>query len=220
MNYFSPIILIFSSMEGIVSASFVIWTALFVTSLFVGRTFCSYLCPYGGMQMAYDKASPIAFRYVRWLMPARYILGTVWVLFILYAVIRSGGLGKLEIFYNTENIVSLDNVSGVIRYYMILGAAFLFVHVMGRRSFCKYLCPMAILNTLGTRIKNYLKLPSLKMTVNADQCSQCKKCDQVCPMTLKVSDMVKQGQLIHDDCILCGECQAACHKQAIKRAFF
>lgn len=219
MNYFSPVLVIMSSMEGIISASFVIWTALFITSLFIGRAFCSYICPYGGMQMTLDKASSKNLVQIKQLKSSRYILGIGWVCFIIYGIYRSGGLKTLNVLYNTEQFVSVDSVSGVIRYYMILGAALLFVMLMGRRSFCKYVCPMAILNTLGTRIKNFFKLPSLRMVVDSTKCIDCKRCDKTCPMSLQVSDMAKNSSLADDDCILCGECQATCKNGAIKRTF-
>jgi ferredoxin-type protein NapH len=48
--YFSPYLVIMGAAEGIVAGSLIIFTSLFVSSLFLGRAFCGWVCPAGATQ--------------------------------------------------------------------------------------------------------------------------------------------------------------------------
>ena len=48
--YFSPYLVIMGAIEGIVTGSLIIFAALFVSSLFLGRAFCGWICPAGATQ--------------------------------------------------------------------------------------------------------------------------------------------------------------------------
>ena len=50
MFYFSPYLIISAASEGLASGSFIIFTSLFISSLFFGRAFCGWMCPGAGMQ--------------------------------------------------------------------------------------------------------------------------------------------------------------------------
>ena len=49
LNYFSPYVIIDGAMQGIINGSFIIFGAMFVASLFVGRLWCGWLCPAAGL---------------------------------------------------------------------------------------------------------------------------------------------------------------------------
>jgi len=48
--YFSPYLIIESASQGIINASFVMFVSQFLLSLFLGRLFCGWACPSGGLQ--------------------------------------------------------------------------------------------------------------------------------------------------------------------------
>ncbi|WP_241423274.1 4Fe-4S binding protein [Candidatus Contubernalis alkaliaceticus] len=48
--YLSPYLIILGALEGIAAGSFVFFALLFVFSLFLGRAYCGWLCPGGGLQ--------------------------------------------------------------------------------------------------------------------------------------------------------------------------
>jgi ferredoxin-type protein NapH len=50
MNYFSPFLIIESTRAGIMDGTFIVFTLLFISSLFFGRGFCGWLCPAGDLQ--------------------------------------------------------------------------------------------------------------------------------------------------------------------------
>ncbi len=215
MNVLSPVVIILASMEGIFSITFYAWTIMFISSFFVGRAFCSYICPYGGLQMIIYEVSKKKLVKIKRMKYLRFFMGIVWLGLIIYSLLTAETYSQ-ELLYNFDNLISVDNVMGVFRYYLIIGGATLIILLLGRNSFCKYICPMAILNTIGSTIKNKLGIPSLKLTVK-DGCIDCKKCNKVCTMTLDVNEMVNTKKLDHYDCTLCGECVEICPKDILKR---
>lgn len=48
--YMSPYLILQGVMEGIVSGSFIVFVCMLLGSVFLGRIFCGWLCPMGGMQ--------------------------------------------------------------------------------------------------------------------------------------------------------------------------
>jgi len=72
---------------------------------------------------------------------------------------------------------------------------------------------------IGDRIRRALKIPSLKLKVNADNCIDCKRCDKACQMSLKVNELIHEGDIKDSECILCGECVDACPKNVIRYSF-
>ncbi|WP_438433801.1 4Fe-4S binding protein [Gorillibacterium sp. sgz500922] len=221
LNYFSPYLILDGLFRGILAGAFLVWAGFAVTSLFVGRAACAYICPYGGLQMTMDRAFGRPLRQVRWLRSFRYLLGLVWAALILYPLIEGAVRDTLTLspLYLTEHIISADSASKLIFCYVIIALLAVLPLFLGKRATCHYLCPMSILNVAGSRLKNRLNLPSLRLMADQDRCVSCRKCDKVCAMSLPVSEMVRCGRPDHPDCILCGECSAACGTGAVKRTW-
>lgn len=219
LNFFSPVLIIMGSFEKIVSGALIVWSMFFITSLFIGRAGCGYICPYGGLQMVTDKVITKDLKNINWLRKLRYILGMGWVIIILYAIISAKGFEEINFFYLTENFVSVDNVAKLIFYYVIVIALLILPLTLGKRAACHYICPMSLLNIIGTKIKNRFKYPSLHLESSPNNCVKCSKCTKACPMSLNVVDMVESSHMKHTECILCGECVTACKFSAIKRTF-
>ncbi|WP_058300755.1 4Fe-4S binding protein [Gorillibacterium timonense] len=221
LNYFSPYLIIDGLFRGILAGSFLVWAAFFVTSLAIGRAACSYVCPYGGLQMTMDRVFGRKLKEIRWLRFFRYGLGIIWAGLILYPLIFSAVKGSLQFspLYLTENGISADNAQKLIFTYFIVLMLALLPLFLGKRATCHYLCPMSILNIAGSKLKNRLNLPSLRLAGDKDRCISCHKCDRVCTMSLNVSNMVRTGRTDHTECILCGECTAACGTGAVTRTW-
>ncbi|WP_418792027.1 4Fe-4S binding protein [Phosphitispora sp. TUW77] len=79
-----------------------------------------------------------------------------------------------------------------------------------RRAFCKYLCPAGALMTL-TSPRSILKIEKNHLT-----CSNCRRCEEVCPMDVPILDYIKEGQRVsHPECILCTECVNSCPRNCL-----
>ena len=88
----------------------------------------------------------------------------------------------------------------------------------GKRGFCHYFCPIAVIMIIGRKIRNLVRWPALQLSADAGLCTDCKKCSKNCPMGLDVNTMVQQGSMENTECILCGSCVDICPKYAISYA--
>jgi hypothetical protein len=50
LYYFSPALIIQGAAEGIVTGSFIVFTLMFLSALFLGRLWCGWACPAGALQ--------------------------------------------------------------------------------------------------------------------------------------------------------------------------
>lgn len=214
LNYFSPYLIVQGSFAGIASGSFLLFAGLFITSLLFGRAFCGWVCPAGALQEACGEINgkPASSKQNR----IKYWIWTPWVVSIVMGFVSAGGIKGVQPFYFTDHGISVSNNYAYITYFLVTGLIVATALLFGRRSFCHSLCWMAPFMVIGSRIRNQLNLPSLRLAAAASQCVQCKACDRACPMSLPVSQMVMQGGMDHDECILCRNCVDGCHKGVIR----
>ena len=50
--YLSPVLIIQASSKGVINGSFILFVLMFISSLFVGRSYCGWVCPGAGCQEA------------------------------------------------------------------------------------------------------------------------------------------------------------------------
>ena len=50
--YLSPVLIIEASSKGIINGSFILFFLMFISSLFLGRAYCGWICPGAGCQEA------------------------------------------------------------------------------------------------------------------------------------------------------------------------
>ena len=216
--YFSPYLIIMGVSEGIITGSFIIFLIMFLTSLFLGRIFCGWLCPVGGLQecltLANDK--PARGGRLDWL---KYLIWIPWITIIVIIAIGSGGFKEIDFLYQTEHGISLLNLGAYLIYYVVLILIIILSLICGRRGFCHYICWMAPFMIIGTKIKNKLRIPSFHLSADQSKCIECKQCTKNCSMSLPVDEMVKNGQMNNSECILCGECIDGCPESVIKYSF-
>lgn len=214
INYFSPYIIIDAASNGIISGSFITFTLLFSVSLFLGRAFCGWLCPAGGIQelcfaVNDKKARGGKFNWIK------YFIWAPWIGIIAVMAILAGGFHNVNPLYLTETGISVSEPANYIMYFTILGLIVILSFIAGKRAFCHYICWMAPFMIIGTKVKNFLKWPSLNLIAGNEECKQCKTCDRICPMSLEVSKMVQIGAMDNTECILCGSCVDNCPKGVI-----
>lgn len=217
LNYFSPVLPIVGAANSVIVGSLLLFGALFLSALFLGRGFCAWICPAGAMQdyctnINSRKTKGGKFNYIKW------IIWFPWFLFILILLIKNG-VNELSPLFFTETGVSVDEPLKFITYYLVTGSIVLLAFLVGKRSFCHYGCWIAPFMILGTKLGKLLKIPSLKLRVNTHECNTCKVCSFNCPMSLPVHEMVNKGKIEHSECILCGNCVDTCKKQVIKYTF-
>lgn len=216
--YLSPYLIIMGAGEGVITGGFIVFGAMFLLSLFLGRSLCGWVCPAGGLQdclmLANDRKAQGGRR--DWI---KYIIWVPWLALIVFTAISSGGYKKTDFFYQTVYGISVSRPEAYIIYYAVILLITVLALTSGKRSFCHYVCWMAPFMVAGRKISNLLRLPSLGLKVEQDKCSHCKRCSSKCPMSLEVDQMVGRGSMENPECILCGECTANCPNRVIHYTF-
>lgn len=219
--YISPVIIIQDSFKGIICGAFIVYCIVFLSSLFLGRLYCSWLCPCGGLQdclssLNLKKSKNNKGNYIK------YFIWLAWLLGVIYAAILAGGYNSINFFGHTQQGVSLITLPGAMAYpmyYLIFTVVIVLSIVLGKRSFCHYICWLAPFVIIGNKMGQAIHLPSLHIEVEQEKCIGCKKCNTICPMSLDVEHFVKAGSLTHSEGILCGECMSECPKKVFKYKF-
>ena len=216
--YFSPQLIIIGAMDGVVTGSFIVFLTMLVGSIFLGRLFCGYLCPAGGIQecaMLVNGKSPKQ----GWKNNIKYIIWSVWIIVIIVCFVFRKQKLTVNIFYMTTHGISIASIYDYITYYGVVSLIFIPSIIFGKRIFCHYFCWMAPFMVIGSKIGDLLHIKRLRLSANKDVCINCHMCDKCCPMSLKVSAKVKMGNMDDNECILCGSCVDNCPKKAINYTF-
>lgn len=216
--YFSPYLIVWGASQGIITASFFTFAVLFFGALFIGRSFCGWIMPCGGMQEIFslindNKPKTGKLDYIK------FVIWTPWIISIITLALWAGGYKKVEYFFHLEYGISVNNVYMYVPYYGVMLIFFLISLIFGRRANCHYICWMSPFMIIGRKISNYLYIPSLRLKSDKSKCINCKTCNKECPMSLDVNSMVDKGNMENTECILCGKCIDSCPKNVISFYF-
>ena len=224
LYYFSPMLILGGASEGIINASFIVFGLMFFASLFVGRLWCSWVCPAGALQefAAPINDKPVSRRKLDWIKWAIWI---PWIGGIAALAIGAGGYHAVDPFYQFKGGVTLalpvddQGPPWYMIYYIVVGLFAVLAVVLGRRAGCHTVCWMAPFMILGRKLRNLVRWPALRLVAEPDRCSDCLSCTRNCPMSLDVNGLVKRGDMEHTECILCGNCADTCTKDVIHFSF-
>lgn len=215
LYYFSPALIINGALNGIINGSFIVFTLMFLLAVPFGRVFCGYFCPAGGLQ---ECAFAVNDKYPKqgWKNWIKYIIWAVWIGVVIVCYILGDEITAVDFFFETTGGISVANVQSYIIYYGIILLIFVPAVLFGKRVFCHYFCWMAPFMVLGTKLRRVLHLPGLHIKVkNQNACIACGKCNRECPMGIKVSEVVAEGQIKSMECIQCGACVDGCPKKVL-----
>lgn len=186
------------------SAVFIMLLALAIGLILTGKSFCGWICPLGtiqdGLNAAGRKLWPSAYdklpRKVESVL--RYAKFAILAL-VLIQTARTGKLmfQNLDPYYNLFNIWTDEiAVSG----YVVVAATVLLA-LFVPRPFCRFACPLGALNGLF----NSFSFLNIKREVSS--CIDCGRCDRVCPVKIRVS----QVNVVRDvECTRCLKCVESC----------
>lgn len=142
LYYFSPYLIVEGASKGIITGSFIVFSLLFLSSLFLGRIFCSWLCPGGGlmeccMLVNKNRAKGGKRNYIKYIIWLTMVGAVLTLLFF-------NGINKIEFFYQTQHGVSVSEPRAYIIYYSVVFLALILALTVGKRGFCHYVCWMAV----------------------------------------------------------------------------
>ncbi len=173
-----------------------IFAAIFLSSPFRGRWFCGNLCPRGSLvdfwvsKISKKKKIPASLRSMWVRLPIFFLL----MGFMGYRIVNI--IGALNTFEKIGMVfVTMCLVTTAIA--VLLGS------YLSPRAWCSF-CPMGTAQRLLGGKRHQLKLAK-------EKCINCKKCEKICPMQLKICENKTKS-----DCIKCGRCVAVCPKDALQ----
>jgi ferredoxin-type protein NapH len=216
--YFSPYLVIMGAAEGIVAGSLIIFALLFVTSLFLARAFCGWICPAGATQELCANVRNTSFKNGKrnWI---KYLIWVPWLSIIIVMFLQSGTIVAIDPLYQTYFGISITGVESVIMFLAIAGLIAGIALALGRRGACHTICWMAPFMIIGRKIRNAINLPALQLIADKNKCINCKTCSRKCPMSLDVNSMVQSESMENSECVLCVNCVDNCPRKAITLAF-
>ncbi len=180
-----------------------------VTSFFLRKGFCGYLCPVGavsrllerlGQRLGLQRQPP---RWLSWLLtlPKYFLLA-----FFFYIVLWSMDVAAIEGFMQTPYYIVAD--SKMLLFFLrpttfvlvalgVLALGSLLVPGFWCRGFCPY----------GAFLGLFSLFSPTAVTRDAETCIQCRACSRACPTRIAVH---KKQRVNDPECLGCTRCVAAC----------
>ncbi|MCD6420594.1 MAG: 4Fe-4S binding protein [Synergistetes bacterium] len=130
-------------------------------------------------------------------------------------------LGLVSYFWFIIGTKDIFNHSITEVYWLAIGNIFYYVIgislaalLKDNRAFCKYVCPVPVLQKLTSRFS------LLKVSIDNSKCIDCHLCEKNCPMDIELLKYKNEGKrILSTECILCTTCQDVCPQNAIKITF-
>lgn len=190
-------------------------------ALIFGKVFCSWMCPYNTFLELFElrwlnkiqrkffnrkrKSNINPKPYVQWITYVSLILITLILGVPLFTWISMPGIISSEIF---AVIVGL----GIGVSTLIFGLVFLFEIIIGKRYWCKYICPVgATLSLVRTKY-------TMNINHNEDVCdcaAKAEPCGNDCPLELNPKE-----KNLYPYCFNCGRCIKVCEVTGNKALSF
>ena len=224
MNFLSPYVIIDGALNGVVNGSLIMFSLFFISSLFLGRAWCGWVCPGGGMQEIVEPVNnrPVHGKKMDWI---KWLIWIPWISLIIFLAVQAGGYKTVDPLFHTQGGISVAGsperpiIFAYLIYYIVIGLFVGLAVSVGRRAGCHTICWMAPFMMIGRWIRNRFGWASLRLVADSAACSDCKLCTKNCPMSLDVNAMVQVEKMENSECILCGTCVDNCSKHAIRYSF-
>ena len=216
--YLSPYLIIQAASEGVIAGDLIVFAGLFLSSLFLGRAWCGWLCPGGATQEICSKVNNKCFNGKKRNL-IKYFIWAPWVSLIVVVFARVGKVKAIDPLYQTYYGLSIHDLQSVIMFAIVGGAIAIFALAAGKRAACHTICWMAPFMIIGRKLRNFVNWPSLQLEADSGKCISCKTCNRNCPMSLDVNAMVDKNSMENAECLFCGTCVDGCPRHAIKFTF-
>jgi ferredoxin-type protein NapH len=215
LNFFSPYVSIDGAMNGIISGSLLLFLFMFVTAIFFGRAWYSWICPMAGLSEMCLSVNNKNVN-IKKLRIIRYFIFAIWAGFLIAMFIMAGGVKGVNPLHLTDNGISVDSPIKYIIYYFVLALFLIVTFFVGKRGACQSFCWMSPFLVGGFTLGKLLKIPQLRIKADSSLCVECGICNKKCPMSINVSLSSKGGYIKTSDCILCGKCVDNCKKKVLR----
>ena len=202
--------------HGIINAGGILVLLAFFTTLIFGRFFCGWACHFGALQELCwwllnklgVKPKTVDSKLVT-ILPIVILLNFYVIPNLLYAIDHPWGL-SLSI--NSPEIWAFlpGWIIGTLTFFI---DGFLIVYFLGRKGFCRFLCPWGAF----LKLPNSLAMFKVRKTGN---CTECHECTTHCPVGIDVSYEINTYQKVTStNCTSCLMCTAGCPENALSYRF-
>jgi len=195
---------------------------LLALTLLMGRSFCGWVCPLGTVL---DLVRSLAFWQRRRARPVRRLRRNSWARYYVLVAVAVGAAVSLQVLGVLDPLVVFQRAATTLmadffslrqpelRIYLA-AVSFVFVAMLALelwqpRFWCRNLCPLGALLSLGSRY-------SLLNRRVDERCDGCGECARACPMRAIPREAHDTD---YSDCSFCLDCAAACPKGAISFGF-
>ena len=193
----------------VMSAAIITGLAILVFTMFRGREFCSWLCPFGTAQELISSTRGKR-RRVRQRTPLYVDRKLAWLKYLILlatATLTISGLNYLFIrlcpFQGLSLLPKLFTPGLAVTLLVLTGSLF------WERPWCRYLCPYAALMNIFQGLGELIGVRRKKIRRNLERCTDCGLCSLHCPMNIKLGE----DEYVRDrNCIHCGICAESCPK--------
>ena len=173
--YVSPVVPTFGAFQGVIPGAMLLFGTQFLSAFLLGRVWCGWVCPAGGLQESCFRARDRRVAGGRWNW-LKFFIWVPWLGTLGFALARSGSI-RVDPFFMTTAGFSGASLPGMIAYVGLIGLIIaLPALAIGRRAFCHYICHMAPFMIAGRAVGRLLRVPALHMKPDAGKCGKCGKC--------------------------------------------
>jgi ferredoxin-type protein NapH len=193
--------------------SFDIFLGAFIISIFYlivgGRAFCSWVCP---VNMITDLANYLrrkfGFNQIQKKQPASRNI-RYWVIAISFVISFFMGIAAFELI-SPISMIHRGIIFGLGFGWATIVIIFLFDLFVLKNGWCGHICPLGGFYSLVGRFS------LIRVHHNADNCTACMKCKEVCPEN-QVLHMVTKTSIpvLSGECTNCGRCVEVCDDDAL-----
>ena len=203
---------------GVLNAGSIMVIFAFFSTLIFGRFFCGWLCHFGAVQelawWVFDKLGikpkTINSRLITFL--PLFILFNFYLIPNISKALNPDSNWQLSLNLSYPEVWAfLPGV--VIGSLTFIVDGFLIVYVLGRKGFCRFVCPWGAFLKLPTSLSTF----KVRKTGN---CTNCNMCTSGCPTGIDVSHEINNyNKVINSNCTSCMICIDNCPEKALSYRF-
>ncbi len=192
------------------------------TTVFLGRQWCSHVCPVGGAMELGSRLLPRRWKLPFGNVPAAPVRYGYLAVYLLAPALGVGSLccsycnfaAVPRLFgaaFSPADFAYFLRGAGLVNLGLVVVLGFL---ARGGRAYCNLLCPVGALDALASKLGDRL---GRRVRIDPVRCTDCGACARVCP-TWAIGPGRSRTEVDQLSCMPCRECERVCTAGAVSLA--